>query len=352
MGSGWYTTLCFDYSPFGVTLSGRNFTLIGAEKGRFGFNGKEGDGEVKGDGNSYDFGARMYDSRLGRWLTIDPKAGKYPDYSPYHFAYNSPLIVKDPNGEENIVVIGGADVSPTSKDKNKFANTGLLQLQNHIDQDDGELTTVLLYTAGMTQTQLDDVNTHVNDLRKEGKNVSVVQIETTEQMVNYMNSKNINSHQITEARVQDKITNVSLFGHGYADGHNGSSSFEPGHGVYKGEEHDALTFDAEDVMTLNPIAFAEQSTMVYNSCNAATTNSKGESLVKSTSEHIPNLTVSGWYGKTNYGNIYGYTRYFQSDIDPAQNLPTGSYQDPADNTPVGTARKPSFKVKYHNGKKL
>src|SRR5690606_36422730 len=48
---------------------------------RYGFNGMEKDNEVKGKGNSYDFGARMYDSRLGRWLSIDPLTGKYPNLS-------------------------------------------------------------------------------------------------------------------------------------------------------------------------------------------------------------------------------------------------------------------------------
>ncbi len=42
---------------------------------RYGFNGKEKDDEVKGEGNSLDFGARMYDSRLGRFLSIDKYAG-------------------------------------------------------------------------------------------------------------------------------------------------------------------------------------------------------------------------------------------------------------------------------------
>jgi RHS repeat-associated protein len=91
-----------DYSPFGVTLSGRNFTLTGAEKGRFGFNGKELDNEAKGEGNSYDFGARMYDPRIGRWLTIDPFAAKYPNISPYVFVGNMPIIASDPNGKEII----------------------------------------------------------------------------------------------------------------------------------------------------------------------------------------------------------------------------------------------------------
>jgi RHS repeat-associated protein len=71
---------------------------------RYGFNGMEKDDEVKGSGNSYDFGARMYDSRLGRWLAIDPMSSKYPHLSPYSFVANSPLIAKDPDGRDIIVL--------------------------------------------------------------------------------------------------------------------------------------------------------------------------------------------------------------------------------------------------------
>jgi hypothetical protein len=42
-----------DYYPFGVAMKGRNFEV---GEYRFGFNGQEKDNEIKGDGNSYDFG--------------------------------------------------------------------------------------------------------------------------------------------------------------------------------------------------------------------------------------------------------------------------------------------------------
>src|SRR5690606_16101049 len=58
--------------------------------------------EMKGIGNSLDFGARMLDSRVGRWFTVDPFASKYPDLSPYSFVANSPLIYIDPDGEKII----------------------------------------------------------------------------------------------------------------------------------------------------------------------------------------------------------------------------------------------------------
>ena len=67
---------------------------------RFGFNGMEKDNEPKGIGNSLDFGARMYDSRIGRWMSLDPLAKKYSSLSPYNFVGNSPIKFIDPNGKE------------------------------------------------------------------------------------------------------------------------------------------------------------------------------------------------------------------------------------------------------------
>jgi RHS repeat-associated protein len=59
----------------------------------------ERDDEVKGEGNSYDFGARMYDSRLGRFLSIDAFFNKAVYRSPYTFAGNSPIVYIDVNGD-------------------------------------------------------------------------------------------------------------------------------------------------------------------------------------------------------------------------------------------------------------
>ncbi len=88
-----------DYYAFGSPLYGRNYT---AQTGgyRFGFNGKENDNEVKGEGNSLDFGARIYDSRLGRWLSLDPLQAKYPSFSPYAFCANNPINFIDYDGKD------------------------------------------------------------------------------------------------------------------------------------------------------------------------------------------------------------------------------------------------------------
>ncbi len=72
------------------------FSSSGAYK--YGFNGKENDDEVKGSGNSLDFGARIYDSRLGRFLSVDPDVEMYPFMSPYCYAANSPIKLIDEEG--------------------------------------------------------------------------------------------------------------------------------------------------------------------------------------------------------------------------------------------------------------
>jgi RHS repeat-associated protein len=79
----------------GLYVSGKT----GAGSYRFGFNGMEKDNEMKGVGNSLDFGARIYDSRLGKWLSIDPFFKSYPSHSPYSFGLNNPIYFIDKDGK-------------------------------------------------------------------------------------------------------------------------------------------------------------------------------------------------------------------------------------------------------------
>ncbi|PHR42885.1 MAG: hypothetical protein COA32_17030, partial [Fluviicola sp.] len=89
------SNFCIDYYTGGMIMPGRNGS---ANSYDYGFNGMYKDDEIKGEGNSYDFGARMYDSRVMRFLSIDPKASAYPWQSPYVFAANNPISLIDENG--------------------------------------------------------------------------------------------------------------------------------------------------------------------------------------------------------------------------------------------------------------
>ncbi len=88
-----------DYLAFGAPMTGRQFNGNGY---RYGFNGKENDNEVKGvTGSQQDYGLRIYDPRLGRFLSVDPLTAKYPFYTPYQFAGNKPIVAIDVDGTED-----------------------------------------------------------------------------------------------------------------------------------------------------------------------------------------------------------------------------------------------------------
>jgi RHS repeat-associated protein len=88
-----------DYYPFGSLMPGHHATL-GGDGYRYGFNGKEGDNEVYGEGNMFDIGARTFDPRIGRWFQVDPKAREFASHSPYSGNGNNPILFIDPNGEQ------------------------------------------------------------------------------------------------------------------------------------------------------------------------------------------------------------------------------------------------------------
>ncbi len=90
------------YYPFGGLFA--SSTSVQPYK----YNGKELDTE---NGlNWYDYGARMYDPALGRFMTVDPSSESYYETSPYAYCYNNPIKHIDPNGKDGIISIYGDNI--------------------------------------------------------------------------------------------------------------------------------------------------------------------------------------------------------------------------------------------------
>lgn len=88
-----------DYYPFGMVMPERRFS---SENYRFGFGGEEQDVELYGNDNSYNYSLRMYDPRIMRFMSSDPLFQKFPYYSTYQFAGNSPIRNVDLEGAEDL----------------------------------------------------------------------------------------------------------------------------------------------------------------------------------------------------------------------------------------------------------
>ncbi|MCB0738738.1 MAG: hypothetical protein KDC92_14585 [Bacteroidetes bacterium] len=91
-----------DYYPFGMLLPNRVYQADSTGTGdyRYSFNGKEQDPEWGGNGNMYDYGFRIYNPRIAKFLSVDPLTKSYPWYTPYQFAGNKPIWAIDLDGLE------------------------------------------------------------------------------------------------------------------------------------------------------------------------------------------------------------------------------------------------------------
>jgi len=82
---------------FGSVMNERTYTAPSTDY-KYGFNGMERDDEVSGESNTYGAEFRMFDSRIGRWQSVDLATGWFPQLSPYNGLNNNPLVWIDPEG--------------------------------------------------------------------------------------------------------------------------------------------------------------------------------------------------------------------------------------------------------------
>lgn len=94
-----------NYYPFGMVALGRSYSA-GSDY-RYGFDGYEKLNELLGNNFIYDFGARIYHTKIGKFLSVDSKSNEYSWQSPYAYFSNNPIRNIDFNGE------GGGDSNPS-----------------------------------------------------------------------------------------------------------------------------------------------------------------------------------------------------------------------------------------------
>ena len=87
----------FLYLPFGESMAEQS---AGAWSSEYRFSGKELDEGT----NLYYFGARYYDPTISLWHGVDPLASKIPDWSPYSYTLNNPIVYTDPDGKSPISI--------------------------------------------------------------------------------------------------------------------------------------------------------------------------------------------------------------------------------------------------------
>ncbi|MBL0200731.1 MAG: hypothetical protein IPP81_11480 [Chitinophagaceae bacterium] len=159
-----------------MNMPGRKFTA--ATGYRYGFNGKENDKDISEGGQ--DYGMRIYDVRLGRFLSKDPLTKTYPFYSPYQFAGNSPIKFIDIDGKEpglnelikdykgNLTLIAGA----TALMKNVL-EPYITALKAEIPKSSGKIKSELQVKLAICQQTYAELMVYIFKIEKENENIKV-----------------------------------------------------------------------------------------------------------------------------------------------------------------------------------
>jgi RHS repeat-associated protein len=208
-----------DYYPGGMVQPSRKFT---AGTGyRYGFNGMEKDNST-GEGN-LDFGARIYDARVGRFLSVDKATGTLPMLSPYAYCGNNPIanidrdgndyelrIFVDDNGKPQIEITSSWKVSKgASQDALKAAMGQWTALNGtKVKLNDVEFTVTVKFQTEVVDKTAADLVSGLQD----GENA-------------YIGNYKVDGEPVTPKIVKDKIVvtekdgtkNINNTGPGYKD---------------------------------------------------------------------------------------------------------------------------------------
>ncbi len=125
----------------------------------------EKDNEINGSGNAYDFGARIYDSRLGKWMSLDRAESYF--FSKYVFVNDNPiqyfdfmgLIKRDPRTHQIIFTPKTGNIN-TSKEVKEYLNNGQAfvhasYIKGYIETDKGNKIEVYLVYGIWQQAEFD-----------------------------------------------------------------------------------------------------------------------------------------------------------------------------------------------------
>jgi RHS repeat-associated protein len=87
-----------DYDPYGLMLDGTKYVDESRIVNNYKYQGEFAEFDSWTGWNRFS-GRGNYDSRLGRWASVDPKQGLFADKSPYNAMLNNPVNTIDPDGE-------------------------------------------------------------------------------------------------------------------------------------------------------------------------------------------------------------------------------------------------------------
>jgi len=204
-------------------MPGREYkdSSAGDSSYRYGFNGKRKDGAIAED--DYDFGERIYDPRLGRFLSVDPCFKEYISSSNYIHEVDNPIRFVDVYGE------GPGD---RVKKANSFSGTKYSQKP--------DLNQGLELRTGNTQAALDylDCSELVCRVLADDGITSGVKAYDTKALSGFLSNTEKFIHSNDKPQAGDVFLWIYYDDEGVKHGHTGIVTGVDGETVYTMEAYD------------------------------------------------------------------------------------------------------------------
>jgi RHS repeat-associated protein len=270
------------YYPFGMNMAGLSHSSGEDLPNKYLYNGKELHNDF-GLG-WYDYGARFYDPTGVHWTTVDPMAEKYSSFSPYHYAYNNPLLFIDPNGEEIWIYYNDDDGKKQKmqytagmkyEGDNKFVSTsiGNLNKMNSIGAG-GELLGKLIDS----KNSFDFTNTYAKD--KKGNDIKgTLSFNENEDGGGIINAASLMENGLAESTKLESTAHELFHGYQHEQGQGGAS-------IMNEVEANIFGYGTALEYSLNNGSFASSSTPLGRN------NAIGTSYQKSFNSLLKNFSVS------------------------------------------------------------
>lgn len=299
------------YYPYGG-LTGES---TGGDTQPYKFNGKELDRTNGLDW--YDYGARHMDAALGRFTTMDPLCEKYYGISPYAYCAGNPVNLVDPDGRENIVVVGSNNNNAEGS-KLMFINQGIAQIRRNHNEYGSESNTMILFAAGYSENQIKETG---KAIAKYGATLKVV--NSAQEFIDYVNTGN--------DRQNDLITNMTIFSHGLPGSIEFGYGFQDYALTYKLDEGNVSKFSnsAFKGTASSIMSFACRSGLgpSYGLFDYDTGNSIAQQMANSTGAKVGAFLVRTDYSDTlgtNFQRWFGDASSKYKTIDNAIFTPQGA----------------------------